>query len=48
MSESIFNDSMEWGMAHVCFLMGGNYCLPQHGKGGFSLTTITPMGMGKP
>ena len=30
------------------FLRDGNRCLPQHRRDGFSLITITPVGMGKP
>ena len=30
------------------FLRGGNRCLPQHWRDGFSLITITPVGVGKP
>ena len=53
MSDSIFYDSMGWGMTQLLllllfFLRGGNRCLPQHRRDGFSLITITPVGMGKP
>ena len=50
MPDSIFYDSMEWGMTQffLFFFRGGNYCHPQHRKDGFSLITITPVGMGKP
>ena len=61
MPDSIFYDSMGWGMTQLllllllfCFLFfcfflrGGNCCLPQHWRDGFSLMTITPVGMGKP
>ena len=32
----------------IFFLRGGNRCLPQNRRDGFSLITITPVGMGKP
>ena len=53
MPDSIFYDSMGWGMTQLLllllfFLRGGNRCLPQHRRDGFSLITITPVGMGKP
>ena len=32
----------------VIFLRGGNRCLPRYKRNGFSLITITPVGMGKP
>ena len=49
MPDSIFYDSMGWGMTQfVFFLRGGNRCLPQHRRDGFSLITITPVSMGKP
>ena len=49
MPDSIFYDSMEWGMTQffLFFFRGGNCCLPQHRRDGFSLITITPMGVGK-
>ena len=37
-----------WEVFYVFFLRGGNGCLPQHRRDGFSLMTITPVGMGKP
>ena len=55
MPDSIFHDSMEWGMTQLLlllllllFLRGGNRCLPQYRRDGFSLITLTPVGMGKP
>ena len=52
MPGSIFYDSMGWGMTQFflffVFLRGGNRCLPQHRRDGFSLITITPVGVGKP
>ena len=48
MPDSIFYDSMGWGMIQFFFLRSGNHCLPQHRRDGFSLITITPVGMGKP
>ena len=51
MPDSIFYDSMGWGMTQfflVFFGRGGNRCLPQHRRDGFSLITITPVGVGKP
>ena len=53
MLDSIFYDSMGWGMTQLLllllfFLRGGNRCLPQHRGDRFSLITITPVGMGKP
>ena len=32
----------------VFILRGGNRYLPQHKRDGFSLITITPVGVGKP
>ena len=32
----------------LLFLRGGNRCHPQHRRDGFSLMTVTPVGMGKP
>ena len=53
--DSIFYDSMGWWITQFLlllllfsFLRGGNRCLPQHRRDGFSIITITPMGMGKP
>ena len=56
MPDSIFHDSMGWGMTQLLlmllllllFLRGGNRCLPQYRRDGFSLITLTPVGMGKP
>ena len=55
MPDSIFYDSMGWGMTQSAFffvfflfLRGGNRCLPQHRIDGISLITITPAGMDKP
>ena len=52
MPDSIFYDSMGWGMTRFvlfCFVFRvGIRCLPQHRRDGFSLITITPVGMGKP
>ena len=51
MPDSIFYDTTGWGMTQffcLFFLRGGNRCLPQHRRDGFSLITITPVGMGKP
>ena len=61
MPDSIFHDSMGWGMTQLLllllflllllllfFLKGGNRCLPQYRRDGFSLITIKPVGMGKP
>ena len=57
MPDSIFYDSMGWGMTQLLllflyfvlfFLRRGNRCLPQHRRDGFSLIAITPVGMGKP
>ena len=59
MPDSIFYDSMGWGMTQlfllllffclfVCFLRGGNRGLYRHRRDGFSLITITPVGVGKP
>ena len=36
MPDSIFYDSMQWGMTLLFFLRGGNRCLPQHERDGFS------------
>ena len=52
MPDSIFYDNMGWGMTQFvffcfCFLRGGNRYLPQRRRDGFSLITITPVGMGK-
>ena len=47
MLDSIFYDSMEWGITEG-FFRGGNHCLPQQGRYGLSLITITPMVLGKP
>ena len=53
MPDSIFYDSTGWGMTQLLlllfffFLRGGNHCLPQHRRNGFSLVTTTPVGMGK-
>ena len=47
MPDSIFHDSMKWGMTQsFFFLRGGNW--NQHRRDGFSLITITPVGKGKP
>ena len=56
MPDSIFYISMGWGMIRFFFWFfssgggggGGNRCLPQHRRDGFSLITITPVGVGKP
>ena len=50
MLDSIFYDSMGWGITCPFFLKGDdNHCLPQHKRDGFScLIIITPMGLGKP
>ena len=50
MPDSIFYDSMGMGDDSIfCFFFrGGNHCLPQHRRDGFSLITITPLGMAKP
>ena len=58
MPDSIFYDRgsyllcMGWGVTAAVvvafFHRGGNCCLPQHRRDGFSLITITPVGMGKP
>ena len=59
MPDSIFYDTMGWRITQfvclfVCFLLllffgrGGNHCLPQQRRDGFSLITITPIGVGKP
>ena len=50
--DSIFCDSMGWGMTPFFLLFffllrGGNRCLSQHTGDGFSLVTITTVGMGK-
>ena len=42
--DSIFYDSMRWGMTQFFFLSGDNRCLQIDG---FSLNTISPVGMGK-
>ena len=47
MPDSIFHDSMGWGITQFFSFSGGNHCLPQHTRDGFSVTTITPMGVGK-
>ena len=47
MSDSIIYGSMGRVMTQS-FLTGGNRCLPQHRRDGFSLIIITPVGMGKP
>ena len=47
MPDSIFYDSIGWAIPQFFFLRGGNGCLPQHGKDGFSVITITSMGVGK-
>ena len=56
MPDNIFYDGMGWGTTQFFFvffvlfffLRGGNRCLPQHRRGGFSLITITPVGVEKP
>ena len=57
MSDSIFCDSMGWGITCLFFFLlslffffkGDNHSLPQHKRDGFScLIIITPMGLGKP
>ena len=56
MPDSIFYDSMGWEMTQfLCFFFvlfffgrGGNRCVPQHRRDGFSLITITPVSVGKP
>ena len=49
MPDSIFYDSMGWGITCLFFLKkGGNHCLPQHKRDGFTcLTIITLMALGK-
>ena len=48
MSNSIFYDSMGWGITCL-FFKGDNHCLSQHKRDEFScLIIITPMGLGKP
>ena len=53
--DSIFYDSMGWGMTQLLLLFFlfffhrvGNRCLPQYLRDGFSLITITAVGMKKP
>ena len=46
MFDSIFYDSMRWGMTRF-FLRGSNCSLPQLRRDGSSLITITPLGVGK-
>ena len=51
MPDSIFHDSMGWGITQffLCvFFRDGIPCLPQHRRGGFSLITTRPVGVGKP
>ena len=48
MPDSIFYDSKKRWITQFFCLNGGNHCPPQHRRNGFSLITITPMGMGKP
>ena len=48
MPDSIFYDSMGWGLTCL-FFEGDNHGLPHHKRDGFSsLFIITPMGLGKP
>ena len=47
MSHSIIYGCMGWVMTQS-FFRGGNPCLPQHRRDGFSLIIITPVDMGKP
>ena len=49
MSDSIFYDSMGWGLTCSVFSWKGDkHCLPQHKRDGFScLIIITPMDLGK-
>ena len=42
------DDSVVVVVVMFFFLRAGNGCLPQHRRDGFSLITITPLGMGKP
>ena len=49
MLDSIFYDSMRWGIICPILFKGDGHCLPQHKREGSScLIIITPMGLGKP
>ena len=51
--DSIFHNAMGLGMNQLfsnfatIFWRDGYHCISQHRRDGFSLTTITPKGMGK-
>ena len=48
MPDSILHNSVGWGAGVTFFpLRDGNCCHPQHIIDGFSLTTITPVGVRK-
>ena len=50
MPDSIFYDSMGWGITCLFFFFkGDSHCLPQHKRDGFScVIIITLMALGKP